>query len=95
MVDRRRAPRKRTHQSGEVILPSQTVRCEIEDVSATGARLVFAFARVIPLRFKLRFDKDGHEEQVQMIWRKGAVVGVSFVQPIAMRAAENRPATAP
>jgi hypothetical protein len=69
----------------------QTIQCEIVDVSATGARLVFNHARVLPWNFRLRFDVDGHEELVQMIWRKGPVVGVTYQRVARLRAVRDHP----
>jgi hypothetical protein len=92
MIDRRRAPRKSTAQYGEVVMANQTIQCEIVDTSATGARLVFNHARVLPWNFRLRFDVDGHEEMVQMIWRKGPVVGVSYQRPTRLKPLRDRPA---
>jgi len=82
MRDRRRAARRLLIETGLVITPSMSARCVIEDLSDTGARLSFAYALVLPWRFRLSFEKDGREEHVQMIWRNGAIVGVSFSRAI-------------
>jgi hypothetical protein len=86
MRDRRKAPRRPLIETGVVITTSMSVRCVIEDISDTGARLTFAYALVLPSRFRLLFEKDGREEHAQMIWRNGAIVGVSFSRAIEMAA---------
>jgi hypothetical protein len=76
MRERRLAKRKKV--AGQKGLSCTAAPCEINDVSATGASLTFDYARVLPTKFKLRFLEDDHEETAQVIWRRGAVVGVSF-----------------
>ena len=92
MRERRLAKRKKVAgQKGLVLHGAVTARCEINDVSATGASLTFDYARVLPSKFKLRFLEDGHEEAAQMIWRRGAVVGVSFLRPLEFARDATRP----
>ena len=83
MRERRLAERtKVAGRKGLVLHGDITARCDINDVSATGASLTFDYARVLPSRFKLRFLEDGHEETAQVVWRRGAVAGVSFSRPL-------------
>lgn len=89
MRERRRAPRQKFSGTGLAVTPSMSARCVIEDLSASGARLTFSYAAVLPWNFVLRFDDDEREERVQMVWRNGAVVGVSFRLPIQMPAARS------
>ncbi len=92
MVERRRAPRTAVEETATAVTPSLSAKCAINEISATGARLTFTHAMILPWKFTLRFEEDGHEESVQMIWRKGAVVGVSFLRPIQFAAAQQRAA---
>jgi hypothetical protein len=78
--------------NGVAVTPSMSAKCAIEDISPKGARLSFSYAMVLPWHFVLRFDEDGREEQVQMIWRNGAIVGVAFSRPIQMAAFQKAPA---
>jgi hypothetical protein len=64
---------------------SFSATCTIEEVSNTGGRLHFTHSIVLPLKFVLKFVDDEYEEMVTMVWRKGAVVGVSFARPIPMQ----------
>ena len=92
MQNRRNAPRCQAMETGVAVMPSMSARCVIEEISDSGARLTFPYAPVLPWHFLLRFDKDGREEHVQMIWRNTATVGVSFSRPIRMPEAV-RPST--
>lgn len=84
MRDRRSASRASVNKAGSASTANFSGNCTIEELSKTGARLHFSHAMVLPLKFVLRFVDDGHEEMVTMVWRKGAVVGVSFARPIPM-----------
>ena len=93
MRERRLAKRKKVAgQKGLVLHGAVTAPCEINDVSATGASLTFDYARVLPTKFKLRFLADNHEETAQVIWRRGAVVGVSFLRPLEFARDSAHPA---
>ena len=82
MRDRRSASRFTANKAGSAVTANFAANCTIEEMSKTGARLNFSHAIVLPLKFILKFVDDGYEEMVTMVWRKGAVVGVSFARPI-------------
>ncbi len=93
MKERRLAKRTKVAAQKRVVLHGAvSARCDINDVSATGASLTFDYARVLPSKFKLRFLEDGHEETALMIWRRGAVVGISFARPLEFSTDRDRPA---
>lgn len=95
MRERRLAKRTKVGgQKGLVQHGDVSARCEINDISATGAALTFDYARVLPSKFKLRFLEDGHEETAQLVWRRGAVVGVSFLRPLEFARVPVHPAAA-
>ena len=85
MRDRRSAQRVTVEKVGSALTAHFSAPCRIEELSKTGARLHFSHALVLPLKFILRFAEDGYEEMVTMVWRKGAVVGVSFARPFPMQ----------
>ena len=85
MRDRRTAPRLAIGKTGIAVTTAFSATCSIEEMSEVGARLQFGHAMVLPLKFILKFADDGYEELVTMVWRKGAVVGVSFARPIPMQ----------
>ncbi len=90
MGDRRSASRLTVNKAGSAVTANFAANCFIEEVSKTGARLHFSQAVVVPLKFVLKFVDDGYEEMVTMVWRKGAVVGVSFARPIPMEHIHRR-----
>lgn len=55
------------------------VEVSIRDISSTGARLMVAAETAIPRQFLIRFGE--YEARGEVVWRKGADVGVRFVQP--------------
>ncbi len=66
--------RGRVYDSG-----GRGVEVAIRDLSATGARLLVAAETAIPRQFLIRFGE--YEARGEVVWRKGADVGVRFVQP--------------
>ena len=90
MLERRQLPR--TEEDGEALasLNSWSAPCTVENMSPTGARLRFRTAAILPLKFNLRILAQGRDEFAQVIWRHGAVAGVSFVSPAMSDALRER-----
>lgn len=77
-----RAVRAKTHISGRVDLkqiPAMHVDCIIEDLSQTGACVVFAERLSIPKYFVLTFGHSGQSYRARMTWQKANKVGVMFL----------------
>ena len=85
MRDRRTTSRLAVSNIGSAVTTAFSANCSIEEMSEVGARLQFSHAMVLPLKLILKVADDGYEELVTMVWRRGAVVGVSFARPIPMQ----------
>jgi hypothetical protein len=79
--DLRIAPRRRMLKAGVVAYNDRhvTIPCLVRDVSATGARLRIEASVTAPDTFDLVIDLDGMEASCQVVWRKGADLGVRFL----------------
>lgn len=81
-VEERRAPRRENGGRGFVRLPGYRMNlpCRIADISATGARLVFAEvnAHHLPDRIVIAFS-DRTEIDAEIRWRKEKECGVRFM----------------
>ena len=57
--------------------------CVLWDRSETGARIAAAHASQIPAIFALQHDKGETPRLCHVVWRKGPLIGVQFVETIA------------
>ena len=66
--------RGRVYDSG-----GRSIEVAIKDLSPNGARLMVAAEAAIPRQFKIRVGAD--EAKGEVVWRKGADVGIRFILP--------------
>ncbi len=66
--------RARVYDSG-----GRSVEVSIRDLSPNGARLMVAAETAIPRQFVIRFGE--YEARGEVVWRKGADMGIRFVTP--------------
>ena len=64
--------RARVYDSG-----GRSVEVSIRDLSPNGARLMVAAETAIPRQFVIRFGE--YEARGEVVWRKGADMGIRFV----------------
>ena len=78
MIEKRSAPRARTHLFGRIVFgPDRSVcDCLVSDISSGGARLSLANSRGIPEEFELHIPSRG---QVFLKWRLRHHFGVKFL----------------
>lgn len=77
-----RAVRSKTYISGRADLkqnPAMQVDCIIEDLSATGACVIFAAGLSIPKYFVLTFWQGGQSYRARMTWQQANKVGAIFL----------------
>jgi hypothetical protein len=66
--------RARVYDSG-----GRSVEVTIKDLSPNGARLSVAAEAAVPRQFLIRFGE--YEARGEVVWRKGADMGIRFVTP--------------
>lgn len=84
--ERRTAQRQRIHWNALIIDPSGSIvaQCLIDNVSASGAKLVLKQAVELPETFILVLSKGGGvRRQCELTWLSEKSVGVRFVRPVA------------
>jgi len=75
--ERRRFARHRVGVPGAVLMADgRSLPCEVMDISLSGARVTSAVD--LPDTFNLRIRPSAAGLVCQVLWRRGAVVGVSF-----------------
>lgn len=83
--DPRAAKRRRTRLRSAKILNSANkfvCDCLIHDRSANGLRLTLARNLGLPVHFRLHDDETGKVDNVETVWRRGAVLGVRYSQAL-------------
>ncbi|ABE39757.1 PilZ domain-containing protein [Rhodopseudomonas pseudopalustris] len=78
----KRNPRKSVRQSGWITLDGGFAArpCEVIDLSTTGAKLTVAEAASLGPKLRLAFSRDARTgRNCEVVWRRGATVGVRFV----------------
>jgi hypothetical protein len=77
----RKKPRRSFHHNGW-IQDSENgplSKCNISDISDSGARIILESNEELPTRFLLAFTDNGVGQRLcQVIWRDGLTVGISF-----------------
>lgn len=78
--ERRRAARFDSFANGRsrIIDRQMSYRCDILDLSETGAQLEFENSFIMPERFALFFEECELEVQCQLIWARDRYCGVAF-----------------
>jgi hypothetical protein len=95
--DKRKRRRVRTRHAAWIKVKdsAQPIPCVLWDQSETGARIAAAHASQIPAIFALQHNKGETPRLCHVVWRKGPLVGVRFVETIeeANALARVKPAT--
>ena len=83
-----RSARRRQLKSGTICFNARhsTLPCTVRDFSDGGAKLLSQNALNVPDTFELNIDLDGIWVSCEVVWRRGAEVGVRFVSPIETQA---------
>jgi len=78
---KRRQLRRRRHQSAWITLPDQKTRqeCAVEDVSADGAKMTLDANVEIESHIGVAFVPQGAARRCAVLWRRGNMVGVKFL----------------
>ena len=89
MQDRRRSTRNRTYIGGQIAFNqrSSLMDCLVRNISAEGAKLVFAQTATVPQEFDLSVLSNERTFRARVVWRRADEAGVAFLEP--------RPQTAP
>jgi len=82
LADKRRSERHLTLKTAKITCADETfsLDCAILDVSNHGACILVPKGAPLPEEFTLRLDHDKSLHRCRRAWRKGARVGVSFVE---------------
>ena len=78
-----RDPRKSLRHSGWITFEGgfATRQCIVEDLSATGAKVIIDDPTVLPASFRVAFARDARTgRNCEVVWRRGKAVGVKFVR---------------
>jgi hypothetical protein len=77
-----REVRRARHVSGWIVLNGRAEHeCQVMDISANGAKVVTPLASEIPARFTLALLKDDRNRRnCEVIWRRGKMLGVKFLE---------------
>lgn len=80
--DPRSTPRRKQLKAGVIAFNNRhsTLPCRVRELSQTGARLEVSNAHA-PDTFVLLVELDGLEADCEVVWRRGATVGVMFTSP--------------
>jgi len=54
----------------------------VRDLSETGARLGIASSLPLPKSFRLILAREGRCHEVEVVWRRGQEIGVTFIGAI-------------
>jgi hypothetical protein len=82
-VTRKRDVRKSVQQSGWITLDGGFAArpCLVQDMSATGAKIMIEKAGVLPDLLRLAFTRDARSgRNCVVVWRRGKSLGVKFVR---------------
>ena len=81
----RRARRQKSNDGGWIGFEDSfgTRRCQLLDLSRTGARLAIADANKIPDKFIFLSSKHGAGYPARVKWRRGTQIGIEILRPIA------------
>ena len=80
---KKREARKSVQQSGWITLDGGfAVRpCVVQDMSSSGAKITIDDTNALPAKLRLAFARDARTgRNCEVVWRRGKVVGVKFVQ---------------
>lgn len=75
-------PRHRVLKAAKIIFDDWTaVDCQLRDVSETGAQIRSDGASKLPHRFKLLMVAEHTIREVQVAWKLGNMLGITFLGP--------------
>src|SRR5476651_1725816 len=91
-VERRRVTRQKSFLRGMIYFNNRrnAVDCLVRDISPYGARLIFSDAVTTPDVLDLYIPQKEQTLRVQVIWRHGQEVGVSFAQAAQLEPAAEQ-----
>lgn len=86
-IDSRRTPRRARDLNAWIRAEGSFAaqKCQVVDISESGARLRVADAYKIPARFSLLFCKDSIGRQARIKWRRGTQIGAEFLTADELR----------
>ncbi len=86
-IDTRRTPRRARDLDAWIRAEGSFAaqKCQVLDISQSGARLAVADAYKIPTRFSLLFSKDSIGRQARIKWRRGTQIGAEFLTADELR----------
>lgn len=86
-IDNRRAPRRARDINAWIRAEGcfAAQKCQVLDLSQSGARLAVADAYKIPTRFSLLFSKDSIGRHARIKWRRGTQIGAEFLTTDELR----------
>ena len=82
-VEQRRASKRtRTLLEGRVVFNNRfsLIECAVQDISETGARIMFAHPVQIPSEFELEIPKKNLSRHARLVWSNGKAHGIMFIE---------------
>jgi PilZ domain len=82
-VSKKREVRKSLRQRGWITLDGGFAArpCEVQDMSATGAKITIDDPNMLPAKLRLALSRDARTgRRCEVVWRRGKSVGVKFVR---------------
>lgn len=91
VTDVPRAPRQRTLYAGVLIHSAAglTTDCSVKDISDGGARIKLMAMVVLSAPVVLLVPRIGEADEVQVIWQRGAELGLRFVRKVDLKTPES------
>jgi PilZ domain len=76
----RRVPRPRSFLGGKIVFRdgSCSFACTVRDMTDGGARIALEPDQLVPMRFYLITSKREATFDAEVLWRRGALLGVKF-----------------
>jgi hypothetical protein len=86
--DLRASSRRKVEKTGWIRLSGGFAirKCEVIDISDTGARIAVAPHQSVPNSFSFMLQRGGEGRTAHVKWRKGTEIGLEFVLKSAARA---------
>jgi PilZ domain len=78
---KRHEVRRRRHQSAWITLENGTAncKCQVEDVSRTGAKITLDRAVEVGKLFDIAFVPRVAGRRCEVVWRRGNTLGIRFI----------------
>ncbi|WP_152045894.1 PilZ domain-containing protein [Aureimonas psammosilenae] len=95
-AERRIAPRTKVLKRGQVVFNNNfsTFDCIVRNISATGALLTLDDAAHLPKEFGLRIGDDRTLRPARLVYRRGALAGIRFLDYVEPEEDLNLPPSA-